>query len=189
MTRIQELVARNVRRFRQERGLSMSTLAQRAGIAKQTLSTIEQGLGNPTVETLGVLSDALDIPVRRLLNEWGTPVFVQRRDEADWSLGANWQERVLGEVYGSGYVRTTVLHLSRRKTSSRAVEPHSSGSLHHLYVISGRVRTGPAAEPVDLGPGDFARFPSDVSHLLEALTERAVAHLVTTEPQLRQIRD
>lgn len=189
MARYQDLVARNVRRFRQERGLSMSELARRAGLAKQTLSTIEQGMGNPTVETLGVLSDALDIPVRRLLNEWGTPVFVQRTGEGSWVLGANWEERLLDEVYGSGYVRTTLLRLQRRATGDRTVPGHSAGSLHHLYVIRGRVRVGPEAEPVELGAGDFARYPADVPHRLEAITARAVAHVVTTEPQLRQTRD
>lgn len=183
-----ELVARNVRRFRKERGLSMAHLAQRAGLAKQTLSTIEQGRGNPTVETLGVLSVALDVPVRRLLTEWGTPVYVQRATEGSWELETDWEERTLDEVYGSGYVRTTLLRVTRRKRDPKPIEPHSPGALHHLYVISGRLRTGPAAEPVDLGPGDFARYPGDVPHLLQALSEKVTAHVVTTEPQVRQIR-
>ena len=36
-----DLVARNVRRFRHERGYSLSELARRAGLSKQTLSSIE----------------------------------------------------------------------------------------------------------------------------------------------------
>jgi len=169
--------------------MSMSALAQRAGLSKQTLSNIEQGLGNPTVETLSVLSDALEIPVRRLLTEWGTPVFVQRADDGTWVNGATWSERMLDEVYGSGYVRTTLLRLERRWATDKPVPAHQLGALHHLYVISGRVRTGPASEPVDLATGDFTRFPGDVPHFLQALTERAVAHVVTTEPQLRQVRE
>lgn len=184
-----QLVARNVRRFRGERGLSMSALAARAGLSKQTLSSIEQGAGNPTVETLGVLSDALEIPVRRLLTEWGTPVFVQRSAEATWADGATWTERTLDEVYGSGYVRTALVRLERRWSSDKPIAPHPPGALHHLYVISGRVRTGPASEPVELSAGDFTRFPGDVPFHLLALTDRAVAHVVTTEPQIRQTRD
>lgn len=187
MTDHRRLVAHNVRRFRQERGFSMGELARRAGLAKQTLSTLEQGQGNPTVETIGLVADALDVPLRRLLTEWGTPVFVQRADDGEWLQGAGWTERMLDEVYGSGYVRTTLIRLERKGRPSEPIAPHAIGSLHHLYVVSGRVRVGPEREPVDLGPGDFARYPSDVPHVISALTERAVVHVVTTEPQLRQM--
>jgi transcriptional regulator with XRE-family HTH domain len=185
----QQLVARNVRRFRRERGLSMSALAQRAGLSKQTLSSIEHGAGNPTVETLGILSVALGVPIRRLLTEWGTPVYVQRAAEGTWSVVAYWEERMLDEVYGSGYVRTSLLRMARRSDGDRPVEPHSLGVLHHLYVVSGCVRTGPITEPIELEEGDFTRYSADVPHLLQVVSERAVVHLVTTEPQVRQVRD
>jgi transcriptional regulator with XRE-family HTH domain len=187
MSQAQRLVARNVRRFRQERGISMGQLARRAGIAKQTLSTIEQGQGNPTVETLGLIAEALDVTLRRLLTEWGTPVYVQRRDEGAWLDAGQWTERVLDEVYGSGYVRTLLLRLDRSRHTRPEIEGHTAGTLHHLYVISGRVRTGPLSEPVDLGPGDFARYPGDVPHVIGPLTETVTAFVVSTEPQLRQI--
>jgi mannose-6-phosphate isomerase-like protein (cupin superfamily) len=40
-------------------------------------------------------------------------------------------------------------------------EPHPVGTLEHLYVISGRVRVGPADGPVELSAGDFVRYPGD----------------------------
>src|SRR5215469_3654813 len=104
-----QLVARNVRRFRRERAMSLGELARRSGLSKQTLSKIEQGSGNPTVETLALLGAALDVPARRLLTEWGTPVYVQRHHEAEWAEDGAWSERLLDETYGSGYVRTLVL--------------------------------------------------------------------------------
>ncbi|MEU6196648.1 XRE family transcriptional regulator [Streptomyces sp. NPDC047061] len=182
-----ELVARNVRRFRLERAMSLGELARRSGLSKQTLSKIEQGAGNPTVETLSLLGAALDVPARRLLTEWGTPVYVQRHDEGEWSEAGNWSERLLDEVYGSGYVRTLVLRLERSGRQPEPVAPHAAGTLHHIYVITGKLRTGPLTEPVDLAAGDFARFPGDIPHRHVCLSERVVAHMVTTLPQVRQI--
>jgi transcriptional regulator with XRE-family HTH domain len=181
-----QLVARNVRRFREERAMSLGELARRSGLSKQTLSKIEQGVGNPTVETLSLLGAALDIPARRLLTEWGTPVFVQRQHEGEWVDEGDWSERLLDEVYGSGYVRTLVLRLERSRKEPKVVDPHLSGTLHHLYVITGKLRTGPLSEPVDLASGDFVRFPGDVPHRHVCLSERVVAHIVTTVPQIRQ---
>jgi transcriptional regulator with XRE-family HTH domain len=45
------VVARNVRLLREQRGLSLAELARQAGLAKQTLSNLEQGAGNPTEDT------------------------------------------------------------------------------------------------------------------------------------------
>ncbi|EOM78542.1 helix-turn-helix domain-containing protein [Rhodococcus rhodnii] len=181
-----QLVARNVRRYRQERGLSLAELARRSGLSKQTLSKVEQGVGNPTVETLTLLGSALEIPARRLLTEWGSPVFVQRRAEDVWSTDAGLSERVLDEVYGSGHVRNHILRLERGATTSgpRVAEP--PGSLHHVYVIDGRLKAGPLTDPVVLEAGDFVRFPGDVPYTYESLSEVVTAHVVSTLPQLRQ---
>jgi transcriptional regulator with XRE-family HTH domain len=181
-----QLVARNIHRFRRERAMSLGELARRSGLSKQTLSKIEQGLGNPTVDTLAQLGGALDLPARRFLTEWGTPVYVQRHDEGSWNAHAEWAERILDETYGSGYVRTLVLTLERVGRQPQVIDAHPSGSLHHLYVITGKVRAGPVSEPIDLVAGDFARFPGDTPHLLACLSERASAHMVTTVPQVRQ---
>jgi transcriptional regulator with XRE-family HTH domain len=180
------LIAHNVRRFRLERAMSLGDLARRSGISKQTLSKIEQGVGNPTVDTLAALAAALDQSTRRLLTQWGTPVFVQRQTDAAWEEGHGWSERMLDEIYGSGYVRTLVLKLERGDRSDRVIEPHQPGTLHHLYVITGKLRTGPLADQVDLSAGDFVRFPGDVQHQHTCLSDRVVAHMVTTLPQVRQ---
>ena len=180
------LVARNLRVFRQERAMSLGELARRSGLAKQTLSKIEQGSGNPTVETLALLGAALDIPARRLLTEWGTPVYLQRASEGSWTRLDDREERMLDETYGSGYVRTLVLRLHRSATETHVIHPHQPGTLHHVFVVSGKLRTGPVADPVDLGAGDFVRFPGDTPHRYVCLSERVVAHMVTTLPQTRQ---
>lgn len=185
-TDVNQLVARNTRRFRLERGHSLGDLARRSGLSKQTLSKIEQGVGNPTVETLALLGAALDVSARRLLTEWGTPVFVSRHAESEWIDAGNWSERILDEVYGSGYVRTLTLRLERGGPEPKPIDAHSVGTLHHLYVISGKLRTGPLSEPVDLAAGDFVRFPGDVPHRYVCLSDRVVAHMVTTVPQVRQ---
>jgi quercetin dioxygenase-like cupin family protein len=58
--------------------------------------------------------------------------------------------------------------------------------LHHIYVITGKLRTGPVSEPVDLAAGDFVRFPGDIPHRHACLSDRVLAHVVTTVPQVRQ---
>ena len=179
-----DLVARNIRRYRQERAMSLGELARRSGLSKQTLSKVEQGVGNPTVETLSLLAAALNVPARRLLTEFGTPLYVQREDDGVWSPGAAGSERLLDETYGSGYVRTLVLRLQRNSTQPEVIDPHPPGTLVHLYVVAGRLRTGPLNDPVDVAAGDFVRFPGDIAHRHISISERVVAHIVMTIPQV-----
>ncbi len=180
-----ELVARNVHRFRLERGLSIGDLARRSGLAKQTLSKLEMGNGNPTVETLAAVGSALDVSLRRLVTEWGTPVYVLRSDQGEWSHSPGHHERALDEIYGSGYVRTVLLKMTRGDDSGE-IDAHQPGTLHHAYVVTGKVRIGPTSDLVDLSAGDFVRFPGDIPHRQTCLSDRALLHMVTTLPQVRQ---
>ncbi|WP_225929179.1 cupin domain-containing protein [Rhodococcus opacus] len=95
-------------------------------------------------------------------------------------------ERVLDEVYGSGYVRNHILQLVRGAEMTNPADAHPPGTLHHVYVISGRLQTGPLTDPVLLEAGDFVRFPGDVPYRHAALSNQVTAHVVTTLPQLRQ---
>ena len=49
------LVSLSLRRERARAALSLTELARRAGIAKSTLSQLENGTGNPSIETLWAL--------------------------------------------------------------------------------------------------------------------------------------
>ncbi|WSQ15145.1 cupin domain-containing protein [Streptomyces sp. NBC_01231] len=137
-------------------------------------------------ERQGIVHGAESDPARKGKAPTPTCQPVQRHDEGEWGDGANWSERLLDETYGSGYVRTLVLRLERAGKAPESVAPHAAGTLHHVYVITGKLRTGPLTEPVDLAVGDFVRFPGDVPHRHVCLSERVVAHVVTTLPQVRQ---
>jgi transcriptional regulator with XRE-family HTH domain len=181
-----DLVARNVRRFRAERRVSLGELARRSGVSKQTLSKLEAGVGNPTVDTLEAVAAALEVTLRSMLTEWGNPVLVQRAAGAEWEQGTGWHARTMDQIYGSGYVRTAVVRIDGSTAQRTEVHPHTAGTLHHAYVISGRVRLGPVDAAVELEPGDFIRYPGDVDHLVERLTDAATVHIVTTAPQVAQ---
>ena len=41
--------------------------------------------------------------------------------------------------------------------------------MEHLILGSGRVLAGPEGEAVELGPGDYLRYPGDIPHVFDAL--------------------
>src|ERR1700726_5329719 len=76
-----ELIAPSRRRERRRSGLSLTELARRAGIAKSTLSQLESGTGNPSLETLWAICVALDAPFSRLLDPPQPHILLIRADE------------------------------------------------------------------------------------------------------------
>src|SRR4051794_678857 len=61
-------VGRRVREWRERRGMSLSELARRAVVGKATLSGLEAGTRNPTLDTLQAVAAALDLPLTTLLS-------------------------------------------------------------------------------------------------------------------------
>lgn len=178
-----DLVARNLRRFRQDVGMSVSGLGRRAAVAKQTVASIEAGVGNPTVETLERLASALGVSLRALLTEMGSDVFVQVRDAVTWHQEGGLQVRHLDQAFGSGYVINSVLRIEANHGPSKHRE-RSRGTLRHCYVLEGRLRLGPTGSVAMASAGDFLRFPADTPHSFEAITPVALVHVCTTTPQL-----
>ena len=60
-------VARLLKEEREKRKMSLNLLAQKAGVSRQTVAFIEQGLRNPTLNTLLRLTLALEIQVEGLV--------------------------------------------------------------------------------------------------------------------------
>ena len=58
---MRKLVGWNVKRIRQEKGLTQEQLAELSGFSQQYISGLEQGRRNPTIVSLYELAMALDV--------------------------------------------------------------------------------------------------------------------------------
>ena len=61
--KLRQIVAKNLRKLRGERGLSQEELADRAGLNRNYVGMIEREENAPTVDTLEDLARALDVSV------------------------------------------------------------------------------------------------------------------------------
>ena len=62
MDTMNAIVAKNIRRLREENRLSMEELAKLSGVSKSMLAQIERGDGNPTISTLWKISNGMKVP-------------------------------------------------------------------------------------------------------------------------------
>jgi transcriptional regulator with XRE-family HTH domain len=167
-----------LRRERERAGISLAELARRAGLAKSTLSQLEAGNGNPSVETLWSLGVALGIPFSRLVEPPTPRIRVIRAGQAAGIRSD--QADFVGALVaaGSPHARRDIYLITLEPGTSRHAAAHIPGSVEHVIVAAGRVRTGPETEPIDLGPGDYVAFPGDIPHVYEALEPGTWAVLI-----------
>ena len=64
---IRRQVGLNVRRFRDQLGLSQEGLAHECGLHRTYISGVERGIRNPTVLVLQKIADALKVSAAQLL--------------------------------------------------------------------------------------------------------------------------
>lgn len=171
-------IAAALRRERDRAGMSLTELARQAGIAKSTLSQLENGTGNPSVETLWALAVALQIPFSRLVDPPRPHLQVLRAGEAPVvrSEQAPYTAALLSSCPPGARRDLYLLELSPGEP--RLAAAHNPGTVEHLLLTAGRARVGPQEQPVDVDPGDYVTFSGDVPHLYEALAPDTAAMLI-----------
>jgi transcriptional regulator with XRE-family HTH domain len=174
-----ELIAAALRRERRRTGLTLTEVARRAGVAKSTLSQLESGTGNPSLETLWAICVALDAPFSRLLDPPRPQVQVIRADEGFTvaAAHANYQATLLTACPPGA--RRDVYRIAAEPGDARVSDPHMPGVTEHVVLSAGRALVGVAGEPVELAVGDYIRYPGDVPHVFEALEPQTLAVLVS----------
>jgi len=172
------LIAASIRRERDRAGLSLTELARRAGIAKSTLSQLESGAGNPSVETLWALGLALGVPFSRLVDVPRPAVRVIRSGDglATYSERASYAATLLASCPPNA--RRDIYRLHVQPGVPRLSEPHMPGTSEHVVVGAGRALVGPSAEPAELGPGDYIAYPGDAPHIFSALEPDTTAVMI-----------
>ncbi|MDA7026968.1 helix-turn-helix domain-containing protein [Bacillus sp. CLL-7-23] len=89
------MIGQRIKQYRKEKGYSLSELAEKAGVAKSYLSSIERNLQtNPSIQFLEKVSAVLDVSVHTLLDE-------KDATEYDGQLDSEW-ENLVRDAMASG---------------------------------------------------------------------------------------
>ncbi|WP_349828233.1 helix-turn-helix domain-containing protein [Brevibacterium litoralis] len=164
-------VAQRVTAIRTQRGMSLSALAKAAHMSKATLSGLENGKGNPTLDTIDRLALALAVPVADLLVAQAPRTRLVRAEDPSTATGPFTQ--LMARVPQSLDWEFWTLVL--RPGESFAGVAHHAGTIEVIRLAAGSLTCGPDDEPVVLGPGDLLEFAGDCAHTYRAGTHGAEA--------------
>lgn len=170
-------MGRQIKLRREQRGMSAAELARRSGLSKATLSGLESGRSNPTIDTLGAVAVALGIPLADLLvaTSGGDPQVVRAT-----APSGDPQQEMLRRVSGGHQLEIWRLRLPRDTVYNGV--PHAPGTLEHLMVSSGSLSAGPPDDLVELGAGDLLAFPGDAAHSYRTTSKAADLTVVIASP-------
>ncbi|QBD79065.1 XRE family transcriptional regulator [Ktedonosporobacter rubrisoli] len=158
------LLAQSIRAHRESRGLSMGALAEKAGIAKTSLSKIEAGQGNPSLEVLCRIASALSVPVGDLFAKENQPqLYLVRKDEGRVAVSDSGL-RIRTLLVEGRNQRTEIYEMLVPAGATYHSLAHAPGCEEFVVCSEGDLRLGPEGQEVLLQPGDAVRFPGDLPH-------------------------
>jgi transcriptional regulator with XRE-family HTH domain len=178
-----------IRVRRQAQGMSLSQLAEQAGVSTSFVSQVERGVANPTLSSLKALVGALNFSVGALLESTVPPGATGDNDIA--VLRAGERRRI---VYPGTQIANELLSPNLQKRMEiiwvEAAPGQGSGGHPHVHegeecgvVIAGAMKFHVSGQEIILNARDAIYFPSTHPHSWESVgDEDLVAIWVITPP-------
>ncbi|MHA6261972.1 helix-turn-helix domain-containing protein [Arenibacterium sp. CAU 1754] len=174
-----------VRELRKERDWTLEQAANKAGLARSTLSKIENGQMSPTYDALKKLATGLQISVPQLFtqpqrDQVNGRMAVTRADDGAPLATATYEHTLLGETL----TKKQMLPY-RARVRARSMEEFDGWVRHDgeefLYVLTGVVKLFTEFyEPVEMRRGDSAYYDAAMGHNVISISEEDATILWVT---------
>lgn len=164
------------RALRKSKGLTLEQAAKQAGLARSTLSKIENGQMSPTYEAVKKLAQGLDITVPQLFTSpagarSGGRLSVTRSGNGTAHPTPTYEHELLAEG-----IEAKQMLPYRARIRARSLDEFDGWVRHDgeefLYVLTGVVRLYTESfEPVDMRRGDSAYYDGSMGHNLISVSD------------------
>lgn len=165
-----------VRQLRKDRSWTLEQAATQAGLARSTLSKIENGQMSPTYEALKKLADGLDISIPQLFTppsraQVNGRIAVTKQGEGAAQVTTTYEHELLG-----GALTKKQMLPYRARIRARSFDDFDGWVRHDgeefLYVLTGVVKLFTEFyEPVELRRGDSAYYDASMGHNVVSISE------------------
>ncbi|KPD02233.1 XRE family transcriptional regulator [Moellerella wisconsensis] len=172
------LISQALVRERKKSGLSLSEVSRRAGIGKSTLSQLESGTGNPSIETLWAICIALDIPFAKLIEPEKQEITIIRHGEGTMVSAEHANYLVYLLSSSPANARRDIYTVIAQPGRDRISEPHMQGVKEHIILMTGQALVGPLDNQTELFPGDYICYSAEQPHIMKALVPDTMAIMI-----------
>lgn len=165
LDQLTQSLARNLKRWRGERGFTLDALAARSGVSRGMIIQIEQARTNPSVGTTVKLADALGVSITTLLDyEHGAEVRVTTEEQIVrmWSTDAGSWTKLLVGTEKRGPLELWSWRIMPGEGSDS--DAHPRGTVELLHVSAGELSLLVDGVTHAVPAGCSATFESNVPH-------------------------
>ncbi len=151
-----------IKNCRTDRGLTMKELAEQAQITPSMLSQIEKGQANPSLNTIRLLSKALDEPMFRFfMDEVSVENDVVRRDKRKHVIenGVDY-EMLTPDMRG----KLEMIMMTLKPGTASCDQPLSHIGEEIALILGGTVELVLEHDSIILHAGDSVRIKSEIKH-------------------------
>lgn len=177
------IVAKNIKRLREENKLSMEELSRLSGVSKSMLAQIERGEGNPTLSTLWKLSNGMKVPFDALTVRPKTSYEIVKISEVQPLLEDEGKVKNYSLFPDNENRRFAVYYLELEPDSYWQSEPHLRGTIEFITVFCGTIEINADEKVFTVTKEESIRFRGDCIHSYRnSGGETAVLHMILYNP-------
>lgn len=154
-------LGRRVRALRQARAMTLDQLAQRSGVSRAMISTVERGEKSPTLPIVVRLAAGLGTPLTSLLGaapDAADVVVIRAADRPTWRDPESGVERSVLSPSHVDHGVELVEHRLPPGASTGTLPPYAAPTAKHVVVSSGRVAVHVGDAVHRLRTGDAMSF-------------------------------
>ena len=181
---INDLVAQNLKRLREQKRISLDALSRLSGVSKSMLGQIERGEVNPTVSTVWKIASGLKVPFTELIDAPQADMeIIQAGDLSTLTEdGGRYRNRPIFPFDSTCRFETYRIEIDPQGHLEAA--PHPAGVQEFITVFSGAVTITSGERTVSLEEGDSVRFRADRPHAYRNEgTSTCLLHMLLYYPQ------
>ena len=161
--KISRYLSDNIVNLRKKKGWSQDRLAQLAEIPRSTVTHIESGSGNPSLQNLVKISGALQVGIEELLSRPRNECELRSKEQIPMIKRGHGKVRVF-KLLPDKVKGLDVDRMEFDAASTMGGHPHVDGAKEYLVVIKGEVTVQVAGEPYQVKAGGVFAFPGDQPH-------------------------
>lgn len=180
MEYITQNVARNLKRLRKAREMSLDDVAKQTGISKSMLGQIERGVSIPTVETLGKIVSGLRVSFNSLISAAKNDVVLVKKEELTPSYISEGAEYKAYEYFPYEEDRTFEIYMMDLEPHfNYSSQGHGENTYEYLTVISGTLTVWVEGKSYEVKEENSIRFPTASKHDYINNSDKPVKFIVT----------
>lgn len=164
MDNLSRVISENLKRVREEKKLSLDSVAKLSGVSKSMLGQIERCEVNPTVSTMWKIANGLKVSFTQFINHTETNVeFIDMKKLAPL-LEDEGRVRIYPTFSFHSTRRFEIYSVEFETNGYLSTEPHLQGTQEFITVFSGEVTITLGEKSLVVTTGNAIRFKADEIH-------------------------